>query len=210
MRRGRDDVEVEFEPSSEARQLTRRRFLARLGLGATALTLGGVASGVGAYILPKLSYEPSAVVSIGRPEDYKVGDMRLLEAKQIYVFRTSHGFQAVSAICTHLGCSYRPFGPPNPQYPQVHALCPCHGSVFARDGRVLDGPAPRPLPFYHIELTPDGRLLVDKGVFRPTEPLARASGEGIGHNLYFDPETGTFVEGPYPDGRECVPCLKGG
>jgi Rieske Fe-S protein len=203
------DKDIEFEISPEARRITRRRFLTRLGLGATALTLGGFFTSIGAYILPKLSYEPSALFSIGRPEEYQPGDMRLLEAKQVYVFRTPHGFQAVSAICTHLGCSYRPFGPPSSEYPQVHALCPCHGSVFARDGQVLHGPAPRPLPFYFITLTPDGRLQVDKSVTMLTEELAKASGEGIGHNLYFDPEKGELVEGPYPDGSECIPCRKG-
>jgi Rieske Fe-S protein len=204
-----DPLENEFKASPEARRLTRRVFLTRLGLGALALSAAAFVTSIGAYILPKVKYEPSTVFSIGRPEEYQVGDMKLLEAKQVYVFRDSHGFQAVSAICTHLGCSYRPFGPPNPEYPQVHALCPCHGSVFARDGQVLDGPAPRPLPFYFLTLTPDGRLLVDKSVAMLTEELSRASDEGIGHNLYFDPEMGQLVEGPLPDGSECIPC-KGG
>jgi len=206
----KDRFENEFPVSPGARRLTRRKFLTRLGLGAFALSAGAFASSVGAYILPKLNFEPSSVFSIGRPEEYQVGDMRLLEAKQVYVFRTSLGFQVVSAICTHLGCSYRPFGPPSSEYPLVHALCPCHGSVFARDGRVLDGPAPRPLPFYYVDLTTDGRLLVDKSVAQLTEPLSKASGEGIGHNLYFDPERKRLVEGPLPDGSECIPCQKGG
>lgn len=45
----------------------------------------------------------------------------------------------LSAACTHLGCTVR-----------FNALerswdCPCHGSRFAIDGRVLEGPAVRPL-----------------------------------------------------------------
>lgn len=206
----KDRFEKEFPVSPGAQRLTRRKFLTRLGLGAFTLSAGAFATSIGAYILPKLNFEPSSVFSIGRPEEYRVGDMRLLEAQQVYVFRTSLGFQVVSAICTHLGCSYRPFGPPNSEFPVVHALCPCHGSIFARDGRVLAGPAPRPLPFYHVDLTPDGRLLVDKSVTQPTEPLSKASGEGIGHNLYFDPEQKRLVEGPLPDGSECFPCRKGG
>jgi len=205
-KRIRDDLKgFGFEESPQARKLSRRRFLSRVGWGSFTLTVGGFLSSI-SYILPRMSYEPSTLFSVGRPEDFRPGDMKLLEAKQVYIFRTPYGFQAVSAICTHLGCSYKPFGPPEPEYPMVHARCPCHGSVFARDGRVLGGPAPRPLPFYYMALTPDGRLLVDKGVFEPTDELSRASGEGIAHDLYLDPQTGKLVRGPLPDGSDCIPC----
>lgn len=45
---------------------------------------------------------------------------------------------AFSAKCTHLGCTVRPAGT------ELH--CPCHGSRYsATTGKVLHGPAPRPL-----------------------------------------------------------------
>jgi menaquinol-cytochrome c reductase iron-sulfur subunit len=44
-----------------------------------------------------------------------------------------------SPICPHLGCQY------DWHAPQHEFICPCHGSVFAPDGNVLAGPAPRPL-----------------------------------------------------------------
>ena len=40
--------------------------------------------------------------------------------------------------------------------------CPCHGSKFQPNGKKIEGPAPRPLPHYSINLTADGELLVDK------------------------------------------------
>jgi Rieske Fe-S protein len=50
-----------------------------------------------------------------------------------------------SAICTHMGCTVAPAGT------QLH--CPCHGSVYsATTGKVLGGPAPRPLPSIPIEI----------------------------------------------------------
>jgi len=201
-----DRENLEFKGSPQARKLSRRRFLTRLGWGSFTLTLGSFLSSIVSFILPKMSYEPSTVFSVGRPEDYRPGDMKLLEAKQVYIFRTPYGFQAVSAICTHLGCSYKPFGPPEPEYPIVHARCPCHGSVFARDGRVLGGPAPRPLPFYYMSLSPDGRLAVDKSIVDLSDELSLMSGEGIAHDLYLDPQTGKLVRGPLPDGSECTPC----
>jgi cytochrome b6-f complex iron-sulfur subunit len=192
----------EFVESPQARRLSRRKFLTRLGLGSFTLTVGSFFTSIGAYILPKMNFEPSASFTIGRPEEYRVGEMKLLEARQIYIFRTPLGFQAVSGICTHLGCAYNPYGPPNERYDIVHALCPCHGSIFARDGQVLAGPAPRPLPFYHLSRSPSGLLVVDKSIYEPTDELSRASGEGIGHNLYFDPELGQLVEGPLPKGED--------
>lgn len=53
------------------------------------------------------------------------------------------GIVAFSAICTHAGCMVSGW-----KSADRHFLCPCHGSVYdpAARGRVLAGPAPRPLP----------------------------------------------------------------
>ncbi len=57
-------------------------------------------------------------------------------------FRDDDGrVHARSPVCTHLGCEVV-FNPAERSWD-----CPCHGSRFdARDGRVLEGPAVRPLP----------------------------------------------------------------
>jgi len=50
-------------------------------------------------------------------------------------------FSALTAICTHEGCSITGFG--NNQF-----VCPCHGSRFTTAGSVANGPAMRALQQY--------------------------------------------------------------
>ena len=60
-------------------------------------------------------------------------------------------FTAVTARCTHSGCLVR-------AEPDGY-VCPCHGSSFANDGQVIDGPARLPLTGYQVE-TSAGELLI--------------------------------------------------
>jgi len=61
--------------------------------------------------------------------------------KSILVVRTDEQtFVALSAICTHAGCTVR--------FDGTRVVCPCHGSTFALDGTVTHGPATRPLAVF--------------------------------------------------------------
>ncbi len=53
---------------------------------------------------------------------------------------------ALSAICTHEGCSM------DYNAAQNRIDCPCHGSQFSTDGKVLAGPAPRAIRVYTAKL----------------------------------------------------------
>lgn len=75
-------------------------------------------------------------------EDIAPGDGAVvrLGGRQYAVHRDESGqFHAVSARCTHLGCVVA-FNRAEQAWE-----CPCHGSRFAPDGRILQGPAVRPL-----------------------------------------------------------------
>ncbi|KNB50471.1 FAD-dependent oxidoreductase [Streptomyces caatingaensis] len=63
-----------------------------------------------------------------------------VDGRHCAVYRDEHGTaHAVSARCTHLGCLVA-FNAAERSWD-----CPCHGSRFATDGSVLQGPALRPL-----------------------------------------------------------------
>src|SRR5947209_2127689 len=59
---------------------------------------------------------------------------------------------AFAPQCTHLGCAYH-WDESNKNF-----LCPCHTSTFDITGKVLTGPAPRPLDRYEVKV--DGTKLM--------------------------------------------------
>jgi ubiquinol-cytochrome c reductase iron-sulfur subunit len=72
------------------------------------------------------------------------------------------GIVAYSKICTHAGCAialYRKPTFPDTQ-PGPALVCPCHYSSFdpADDGKVIFGPAGRPLPKLPLEIDGDGNV----------------------------------------------------
>jgi Rieske Fe-S protein len=73
------------------------------------------------------------------------------------------GVVAYTAICPHTGCEVEEWLPD-----EQLLSCPCHFTRFdPRDGaRVLDGPAPRPLPSLPLKLA-GGTLLVAKSFTTP-------------------------------------------
>ncbi|MFC1491296.1 ubiquinol-cytochrome c reductase iron-sulfur subunit [Nitrospinota bacterium] len=138
-----------------------RRTLLSIGWIASLASMAGPAFANIRYLFPNILYETPTAFKLRKPAEYPSGSISFEEDSRLFVFHDRHGFQAVSAICTHLRCTIGPFGPPSDQFKVVHSRCPCHGSIFDNRGRVLAGPAPRPLDFFRVSLNPDERLLVD-------------------------------------------------
>jgi Rieske Fe-S protein len=64
----------------------------------------------------------------------------ILKNPAVVITRTGGSVHAFSAICTHQGCQVN-------RVAGGRIFCPCHGSIFdAATGKVVGGPAPRPLP----------------------------------------------------------------
>jgi ubiquinol-cytochrome c reductase iron-sulfur subunit len=86
------------------------------------------------------------------------------------------GVLAYSKICTHVGC-------PISLYERTthHLLCPCHQSTFVlnQGGKIIFGPAARPLPQLPIDVDPDGYLVakLDNGFQEPIGPSYFERGE---------------------------------
>jgi Rieske Fe-S protein len=81
-----------------------------------------------------------------------------LSAEKVFLLRKESTFRALSAVCTHLGCTVDRASEGGAGF-----HCPCHGSEFDGEGARTGGPAPRGLPWRPLSLAADGTLLVDLG-----------------------------------------------
>lgn len=135
--------------------LGRRAVFARIGWGAIGASLvGSLAAGV-RFLFPKSLDEPPSRFKAPPPDTYPVGNVYSVEEQKSFVMRDEEGVFAMSAVCTHLGCTVKYMDA------QREFHCPCHGSVFDKDGANIAGPAPRPLPRLDASVARDGRLEVD-------------------------------------------------
>ncbi len=132
---------AQTEPQVEAP--ARRRFLGML-LG------GGLFASAVSFFYPVLRYlVPPRVTDMGADTVVagKVGELRPNSGK-IFRFGSRPGllvlgadgqYRALSAICTHLGCTVQYRGD------QHQIWCACHNGMYDLAGRNTSGPPPRPL-----------------------------------------------------------------
>lgn len=60
----------------------------------------------------------------------------------VLVIGDASGVRAFSGRCTHMGCAVEW------RVAAKRFVCPCHNSNFDANGKVISGPAPKPLPAY--------------------------------------------------------------
>jgi menaquinol-cytochrome c reductase iron-sulfur subunit len=148
----------------------RRDFLMKLGFGAGVAGLATQSAASLRSLVPNVSYDAPTTVKLGLPLEFPDG-LKFLPDQRLFVFRQGNVFHAISAVCTHLGCTVRAEALSQPEEKTVDGaplrlthrfLCPCHGSRYEGDGANVSGPAPRPLTWYYLEVAPDdGQLVVD-------------------------------------------------
>ncbi|MBX3282850.1 MAG: ubiquinol-cytochrome c reductase iron-sulfur subunit [Acidobacteria bacterium] len=150
---------------------SRRSLLKTLGVSAVLVALGGQAFAMLRSLFPNVLYEPPQKFKLGALDKFTDGGT-FLETDRLFVFRNKNTFHAISAACTHLGCTVKMVKLNQPKKvtvggkeieEQVEFHCPCHGSKYYGDGTNFSGPAPRPLDYFNLEVSPDdGQLIVDK------------------------------------------------
>ena len=138
----------------------RRRFLNRLSIALAGAAGLVIAAPSFAFLLGLRKVEPSWR-PIGKLDEFQPGTTTLVSftdpsplpwagvtARTAAWLRREPGdrFLAFSVNCTHLGCPVR-------WLPDADLfMCPCHGGVFYRDGRVASGPPGRRLSQYPVRV----------------------------------------------------------
>ena len=156
--------------TEEKKPRNRREFLMQLGTGAGICAIGYQGAASMRSLIPNVSYDAPTTVKIGMPFDFPDG-MKFLPDERLFVFREGNVFHAISAVCTHLGCTVRAEALSQPESRTVDGsplrlthrfACPCHGSRYTGDGTNVAGPAPKPLTWFHLSIAPDdGQLVAD-------------------------------------------------
>lgn len=137
--------------------VSRRGFMSYLAWGSVLAFIGQTGAALFEFSIPRGSAVTSKAFKVGKPSDFKDG-ITYVEGKRVFIVKKGGQIKALSAICSHLGCTVN-WVPANDRIE-----CPCHGSNFDKEtGKVLAGPAPRPLDWYEIRLE-GGELAVDPDI----------------------------------------------
>ncbi len=150
-----------------SKEESRREAFVKIGVGAACVAGCGAAVFGYDFLSPNVLYEPSPVVSVGKPDRYPAGSVTQDLQNGIYVVHGPEGMYSLSATCTHLGCL-------TVWKADLNIIaCPCHGSKFNEQGARIAGPAPRGLPWLRVWVGDEGDLMVDRSTTIPPKQFLR-------------------------------------
>lgn len=126
---------------------TRRGFLDWIIAFGTAVTAMAMAVPGMMYLWPAAKGGADDEVEVTGANKLSPGESTVVQVrgKAVVIVRNQKGFVAYSAVCTHLGCLVKW------DRAREEFLCPCHAAFFDKNGQVVSGPAPGPLPPYKIK-----------------------------------------------------------
>jgi len=137
---------------------SRRDFFTLLGWGGFGIFSLGILAGFVRSAFPRVLFQPPSTFKAGSANDYAIGEVseKYKQDQRVWIVREKEGIYAIFAKCTHLGCTPRWLAA------EEKFKCPCHGSGYYKSGLNFEGPAPRPMDRFKVDVGEDGQLVVDK------------------------------------------------
>jgi cytochrome b6-f complex iron-sulfur subunit len=163
---------TQIPANSDVPDMGRRQFMNLLTFG----TITGIAAGalypVVSYFIPKSAGGAGGgltakdklgndIVASDFVAAHQPGDRTLaqgLKGDPTYLIITEDkelSSYGLNAVCTHLGCVVPWNGSEN------KFICPCHGSQYNSEGKMVRGPAPLSLALVHADVSDDKVILTD-------------------------------------------------
>ncbi|MDI7261111.1 MAG: Rieske 2Fe-2S domain-containing protein [Thermodesulfobacteriota bacterium] len=140
---------------SDKKFISRRKLIGYAWIGAAAVVAGELVVGTFAFLWPRRKGGKGEKVFIaGKVNDFKAGEVIYFRKEKTFIQRSEMGFLAFSAVCPHLACIV------NWNEMLKKFECPCHGAKFNPNGEVLEGPPPRPLDLYKLQIVEE-KLVID-------------------------------------------------
>ncbi len=161
---------TQISGSSDVPDMGRRQFMNLLTFGSiTGVALGALypvvkyfipasSGGSGAGLTAKDALGNDVIVSEFL-STHKATERELaqgLKGDPTYIVVTEDNTIAnygINAVCTHLGCVV-PWNASENKF-----ICPCHGSQYNNEGKVVRGPAPLSLALVHADVTEDDKVV---------------------------------------------------
>jgi cytochrome b6-f complex iron-sulfur subunit len=145
---------------------SRRDFFTRLGWGGFGIFGLGILAGFVRSAFPRVLFQPPSTFKAGAASDYAVGEVseKFMAEQRVWIVREKEGIYAIFAKCTHLGCTPRWLAA------EDKFKCPCHGSGYYKSGFNFEGPAPRPMDRFKVDVNETGQLVVDKSTVFKMQP----------------------------------------
>jgi Rieske Fe-S protein len=142
------------QPERPVKTGVSRRFFV-VGLTAFMVSIASIGVGIMRFLIPNVEFGKPRRFKAGMPQDFPDKTATYIADQKVFICRDGDSYLALSAVCTHLGCTVR-------NNTDGGFSCPCHGSRYKSDGVNYAGPAPQPLEAYEISLGNSGELIVDK------------------------------------------------
>ena len=155
-----EESKITLVPEDGAENRTRRAFL--IAAGAAGL---GYTAALAYPIYRYLASPAEMAASTSAITEVTLKDAQKLPAGSVLMFKFGSSpamlihhqdgaWVALSAVCTHLGCTVQY----EPQMNRIH--CACHGGVYdPRTGANVSGPPPKPLKQFKVAVNEAGVLV---------------------------------------------------